>query len=460
MLGIRKLGGGQQYEIKWRGQQETTWEAASRVRREIPLLVQEFEQQQQQQQQQRPSEGAIDGDEPMLVEAVMAAPAALQPGAPQQNGISLQQVQALEQLVRDQAQQMREQAQQLQQLRASPAHSPQLSALPSPQLSPQQEQRRLAAAAAAAAPVVATARRKEPRLSDLAEYNGSGIDKLDSWLAELRRCARYYQLNGGEAVEFAVARLRDSADIWWASELSQSEQAAICSVDALAAAMRARFQPVTTARVAREKLHALQQGGRHIDDYIAEFSRLRAQVPDMAEPDARAQFVRGLRRELAIKLEDVDWESMPLAALIAKAARIGGRTAAAQPSAGRAAAVNQMDVDGSDDALSVDDRIAKAVLNAMQAAQGGSGAGMGAKTQMQRGYPQEGVRGSSRGGRGAGRGGRFGGRGGAFASFTIPGVPAAVVEQRRAAGQCFRCGSGDHRSMECPSAPTASQPSF
>ena len=43
MLVIRKMGTGQQYEIKWRGQQGTTWEAASRVRKEIPQLVQEFE---------------------------------------------------------------------------------------------------------------------------------------------------------------------------------------------------------------------------------------------------------------------------------------------------------------------------------------------------------------------------------------------------------------------------------
>ena len=49
VLGIRRMGAGQQYEIKWRGVQETTWEAASRVRKEIPQLVQEFEQRQQQQ---------------------------------------------------------------------------------------------------------------------------------------------------------------------------------------------------------------------------------------------------------------------------------------------------------------------------------------------------------------------------------------------------------------------------
>ena len=52
VMNVRKTpsGPGQQYEIKWQGQAQTTWEAASRVRRQIPLLVKAFEQQQQQQE--------------------------------------------------------------------------------------------------------------------------------------------------------------------------------------------------------------------------------------------------------------------------------------------------------------------------------------------------------------------------------------------------------------------------
>ena len=339
---------------------------------------------------------------------------------------------------------LREQAQQLQLLRASP------------QQQLQQPQQLGAPPIVAAATTPAATRKKEPRLSDLAEYNGASGDKLDAWLAELRRCARYYQLNGGEAVEFAVARLRDSADGWWA-KLSSGQQANIGSVEMLAAALRARFQPVTTARAAREKLHALQQGSRHIDDYITEFSKLQAQVPDMAEPDARAQFMRGLRRELAVKLEDVDWESMPLAEIVAKAARIGGRAAAAQP--GGKISASQMDVDDRDaDAASMEDRIARSVLNSLHS-QGTSSSSLGAKTQTQtqRGYDEDrrgGFRG--RGGARGGRGGQIGGRGGGGMTYTIPGVPSVVVDQRRAAGQCLRCGSGDHRGMECPNAPSAS----
>ena len=106
MLAIRKLGGGHQYEIQWRGEQETTWEPASRVRKEIPQLVQEFEQRQQQQSpEEQPAEGATDSDEPML-EAVVAQPGS---GAATDSAALQRQVAELALLVKQQAQRAEEQ---------------------------------------------------------------------------------------------------------------------------------------------------------------------------------------------------------------------------------------------------------------------------------------------------------------------------------------------------------------
>ena len=198
VLSIRKLGSGWQYEIKWRGQKETTWEAASRVKRQNPELVRAFEESKQPEE-----EGTKDNDEPMYVEAVVAEAPSAQPGASQQSGMSLQQVQALEQLVREQAQQLRKQ----EQLLASSAHSPQLSVQPSPQLSPHQEPRRIAASAAAAAGApaaesVSRFAKKEPRAQDLREYDGASGSKLDEWQDELALASMLYQLNSREAVTF------------------------------------------------------------------------------------------------------------------------------------------------------------------------------------------------------------------------------------------------------------------
>src|SRR6185312_15376890 len=111
----------------------------------------------------------------------------------------------------------------------------------------------------------------------------------------------------------------------------------------------------------------LQQGSRHINDYIADFQRLHTLLPTMAEEDALHAFERGLRRDLAEKLRVQGVATLREA--IAMAARVGGLMAA-QPSAstGRAAAAGayQMGMDDGDGA-SLDDRISRAVLNAMQA---------------------------------------------------------------------------------------------
>jgi hypothetical protein len=445
VLSIRKTptGPGHQYEIKWHGLAETTWEAASRVRKQIPALVQAFDEAQQQHsaddavgegQDGADREGAAKADDQLAGEAIAA------------DGSSMRaQMEAMQRL-------LREQAQQLQQLRASPAPSLQ----PSPQLSPQQSQRRVDVAASAPAPAAAAHQqqsrfaRKEPRAQDLREYDGASGAKLDAWLDELGAAIDLFQLNGREAVDFGASRLRGAARQWW-NTLSVDGKAGVSSAATLAAALRARFQPITTERTAREQLRGLRQGSRHVNEYIADFQRLHALLPDMSSADALFAFESGLSAALAEKLRV---QGVPtLNEAIAMAARVGGLTFTSSQQNSRAAAANQMDVDDGDGA-SLDDRIARAVLSAMQA-QGAGGASLGARTQTHRGYLSERGRGGAARG---GRGGRFGGRG--AGPRAVPGVPADVVEQRRSAGQCYRCGSAEHRSFECPNATSASQPSF
>lgn len=84
---------------------------------------------------------------------------------------------------------------------------------------------------------------------------------------------RLFHLNAQETVEFAGSRLRGAALDWWLA-LSAAELTAIGDASALASALRARFQPVTAARTAREQLDKLQQGARSINDYIADFQRI------------------------------------------------------------------------------------------------------------------------------------------------------------------------------------------
>ena len=94
ILGVRKLGGGQQFEVQWAGRRETTWEAVSRMRRQFPQMVQAFEQQ--------PAEGTADSDEPMSAGEVAALSA--EGAAPADNASLQRQVAELAQLVKQQAQ--------------------------------------------------------------------------------------------------------------------------------------------------------------------------------------------------------------------------------------------------------------------------------------------------------------------------------------------------------------------
>lgn len=467
VVNIRKApsGHGQQYEIKWQGQADTTWEAASRVRRQIPALVVAFEQMQQQRQglMQDPNDGMDENEEGVEGDAA-ADPIA--------DGSSMRaQMAALEQMVRSQAEQMRTQEQQLAQLRSSPQHSPQQSAQASHQLSPAVGSGGLAAAAvalslgasAAALPPQQQQSRfakKEPRAQDLKEYDGASGTKLEDWIQELAKVVRLFSLNGREAVEFGTARLTGAA-LQWSLALDASQQAALVDSATLAVALRARFQPLAVAVLAREQLDRLTQGTRGVNDYIADFQRLRAQLPDMGEADALHAFGRGLRADLLQKLREHNVATVQAA--IELAARIGGlrTTATSAPSSatnphGRAAIAHQMEMgsDGSEESL--DDRISRAVLNAMQTQQSSgssvsSGSGVGAKTQTQRGYANE--RGGSQ--RGRGRGGRFGGQQRSFGPPVVPGVPEEVVRRRLDAQQCVRCGDEGHRSPACPNAISA-----
>src|SRR5579875_1610755 len=306
VVGLRNTPGGpgQQYEIKWRNQAETTWEAASRVRRQVPDLVKAFQQQQQQQQQQSENTQAAEGEETAADGSSMRA-----------------QLEAYRRLTE-------EQKEQIELLRAAAARPPQSITLP-------------AQGRAGTSATTGPARKQEPRLSDLAEYDGAGGDKLDTWLDSLQRCTDYYEMPGADAVRFAAAHLRDTAYSWWRS-LDATTAAAMHQngLAAFTAALRARFQPVTAERVARGQLDKLLQGGRHVNDYIAEFHKLRARIPSMSDADALYAFERGLRADIARELRIQRVATLREATELA--ARVGEVALAHQT---RAAAVNQMEAD-------------------------------------------------------------------------------------------------------------------
>jgi hypothetical protein len=403
----KALGSGHQYQVKHVGSDALAWIAASRVKAQFPALVAAFEQGNAGNGGQA-NEGDVSSGQPPQLDA---AALALQVAALQKSLLDQQDLLAAA-------------------LKTTGGSSGSSSSLSAPSTS------RFA--------------RKEPRTQDLREYEGASGIKLDEWIDDLDACVALFHLNDAEAVEFAVSRLRGPARQWW-NALGAAPRPTTAA--ALGAALRSRFQPITSERVAREQLRSLRQGGRGINEYIAEFQRLHAMLPDMSAKDALFSFESGVAGGLALELRKAGTTSLSDA--IALAARIGGLTAAGSSSSSSPptrSSAHQMEVDSGDG--SFEDRVARVVLNVMQSQ--GSGApgaltGLGAKTQTQRGYAQ------ARSGRGGGqgfRGGRSGGRnvGEAPQLPSVPGVSPEVVAQRRAANQCYRCGDASHTRFECMNA--------
>ena len=387
----RRHGNGYQLLTQYPPAESCEWEALSQVRRNHPALA-----------------DAIDS----LVQRLAATAG---PGA--EGAQAAMAVEAMEEWVSG---------------AAGPAHpaaanagSAELAALREQLRSQQAELERLRTALPQRAEEPSRFARKEPRAQDLPEYLGGADGKLDEWLVKLRMVQRLFQLSEADAVLFGASRLGSAALQWW-DTVGDAARSQIATQAALGEALRARFQPVATERAARDALMTLQQGGGHVNKYIEEFQRLRALVPTMAEPDALYLFQRGLRRDLAEKLliEGVT----KLQDAINMAARVGSVTHQAQARPGAGLHRMEAPVDG----VAAELAELRAQLNAIQQHQGG---------QLQRGgRPSQHGRGG-RGGFGSGRGGRQ--------SLSIPGVPDDVIQQRKEAGLCFRCGSDQHRSAYC-----------
>ena len=162
----------------------------------------------------------------------------------------------------------------------------------------QQQQQQLAhqppAAAAAAAPRV-----DRPRLPAPAAYDGKAAS-LDKWIADLRQQFEWYGITlDADRMRFATGFIEGSARDWWTALASAARPTAF---EDLVAALRKRFQPVTSAETARAKLAVLQQGKSSIHDYVAAFRQLLVSVPSMGEDDRLFQFTRGLRLAIATQL--------------------------------------------------------------------------------------------------------------------------------------------------------------
>ena len=298
-----------------------------------------------------------------------------------------------------------------------------------------------AAVAAAQLAPLAAARSAHlgPRPPPVAPWAGVASD-FERWLAAMARSNMHYGTPQNERVRAAAVHLTDAAWDWFASACARAE--ADGSADPLTWTwalftqhIKERFIPVTSEETAREKLHGLVQGKSSASEYVDAFRRLVNRISDMGAADQLAQFMRGLRANIATQLRIQQVKSVDQAFMLA--VLIGSHHEQSAAAAGHQPAhVAAMDASADEAATG-----------------GGSWYGLNAVQQQQALalYRDHGRRGQ------AGPASSSGPAAGGSSSFRrgprplpkIPGCTEAQVKGMMETGACFTCGKEGHYSKEC-----------
>lgn len=164
-----------------------------------------------------------------------------------------------------------------------------------------QQQLHLAQGALQQAPQAAPARAMGIRIPAPPAYDGTS-PPLDEWLAKMQQQFDYYNHESDSLrVHAGAASIAGPALDWW-QQLVKIDDAPSKWGD-FVEALRARFQPVTTERVARNELSALKQGRSAISVYVARFRTLLGRIPNMDAATQLHQFEQGLNEDLYKQLQ-------------------------------------------------------------------------------------------------------------------------------------------------------------
>ena len=287
----------------------------------------------------------------------------------------------------------------------------------------QQQQEQLLAVQAnhqqAIAVAMAGQRGPQPRVAAPPMYDGEGAN-IESWFAGMNQQFEYYQYAGDvQRVRLAAASLKGPALNWWTTVSAQPT-----TWEGVMAGLRGRFQPITTAKIARHKLDQLEQGKLSINEYVAQFRELLILIPGMDMETQLHAFERGLKHSLQVILHQHDPQSLEEA--ITLAVRSGSMVVRSSSSSSSAAGSSQMDLTAIE--ASRTNAVTQADLHALITAMrnerkghtGGTQGTGGGLNYIPRGPPK------------------------------INGYSPVEVKAMMDAGKCFTCKKTGHQSRQCP----------
>ena len=122
----------------------------------------------------------------------------------------------------------------------------------------------------------------------------------EQWLTDMANLLEGANVPEADRVKMVKLRFTDVARTWWLAE--EAKLPAPITWKQLSDGFYERFLPKTAKKDMEERFIALQQGGRSIDAYAAEFRRLSRFAPNLVSTEeCRAdKFMQGLQTEIQV----------------------------------------------------------------------------------------------------------------------------------------------------------------
>lgn len=313
------------------------------------------------------------------------------------------------------------------------------------------------AADSAARAAAAEAALAQQRAGAAPLFHGKGNSiEAHRWLTALERWFAAAHIDAADEttrLEVAASSLRDAAQAWWATKLTNGTAASITTWALFAADVRAHFLPLDVVRWAmREREALVSMRNRNVPEYTAKFNEVDQLLPDESQLSRVLTYERGLPTDYAVKSAERRFDTLAAATEATTAlwhAKESARhtttslsNAEASDTSSPTGAPSTNAPPSTVDPIS-DLRAQVAQLTAMM---------------TERFQPSSSSSSSSGfGGGGQGRGGR--GRSHQREGSTrdrirsrTPGLTDEVVRARIRAGQCIKCGQEGHYKAECTNA--------